>query len=130
MSIRSADYTPIDRGFDSGPCACCGTKWVNYQERMTHARLAGPPRSNLKICSKCYEAAKRAEAASFRMLPGMVNPALMTRISADLGKCRLCNTQRAVWKDPGSGIAICETCYQHLSQDEGARGGVSGDGGF
>ncbi len=118
--IRAGDYTEIDKGFGPGPCDCCGSKWVNYQERMTFARLSRPPRVNRKICKKCYEIAKRAESSPFRVLPGILNPALMTGLSVDLGKCQVCDKQKAVWQEPETKTVICEICYQNLPRSKGA----------
>ncbi len=112
--IKSEEFTGISGGFGTGPCDCCGSKWVNFQERMTSARLKEPPRMNRKICRKCYERVLKAESLQVRVLPGVLNPGLMTRISKDLGKCEVCNNHKAVWQDPESKTVICEICYQNL----------------
>jgi len=117
--IKVGDYIEIEKGFGPGSCDCCGSKWVNYQERMSFERLSGPPRLNRKICKKCYEIAKRAESSPFRVLPGILNPVLMTRLSVDLGKCQVCDNQKAVWQDPETKTAICEICYQNLPRTKG-----------
>lgn len=112
--IRSEEFTGITGGFGTGPCDCCGSKWVNYQERMTSARLKEAPRMNRKICKKCYERVLKAESLQVRVLPGVLNPGLMTRISKDLGRCEVCGRQKATWQDPESKTAVCEICYQNL----------------
>ena len=112
--IRSEEFTGITGGFGTGPCDCCGSTWVNYQERMTSERLKEPPRMNRKICSKCYERVLKAESSQVRVLPGVLNPGLMTRVSKDLGKCEVCGRQKGTWLDPESKTVICEICYQNL----------------
>ncbi len=112
--IRSEEFTGITGGFGTGPCDCCGSKWVNYQERMTSARLKEAPRMNRKICKKCYERVLKAESLQVRVLPGVLNPELMTRISKDLGKCEVCGRQKATRQDPETKTVICEICYQNL----------------
>lgn len=112
--IRSEEFTSITGGFGTGPCDCCGSKWVNYQERMTSARLKEAPRMNRKICNKCYERVLKAESLQVRVLPGVLNPELMTRVSKDLGKCEVCGRQKATWQDPETKTVICEICYQNL----------------
>ncbi len=111
--IRAGDYTDIVGGFGSGPCDCCGYKWVSYQERMTPERMKQPARFNQKICKKCFEAAKRAETAPVRALPGVLNTAGMVRLYKDLGRCQVCNGGKAVWTDPENHVHICESCYRN-----------------
>ena len=67
VMLRTCDFIEIDEGFGSGPCDCCGYKWVNYQERMTSPQE--PPRPNRNICKKCYQIAKQAETAPIRFSP-------------------------------------------------------------
>jgi hypothetical protein len=129
QEIRSGDYIEINKGFGPGPCDCCGKSWVNYQERMTSERLSGPPRPNLKICKKCFEIARQAETASIRTLPGVLNPVTMTRLTTDLGRCQICDTQKAIWYDADSRTAICEVCYRNLPRGGGASGEAASDGG-
>lgn len=87
--IKAGDYIEIEKGFGPGSCDCCGYKWVNFQERISYERMNEPPRMNRKICKKCYEIAKRAESSQFRVLPGVLNPGMMTRVSKDLGRCQV-----------------------------------------
>lgn len=119
--IRPGDYIEIDTGYGSGPCDCCGYKWVNYQERMTRERMKQPARFNRKICKKCYQIAKEAETAPVRALPGVLNTAGMVRLYKDLGRCQVCNGGKAVWTDPENHVHICESCYHNHG---GNRAGV------
>jgi len=118
--IRSEEFTGITGGFGTGPCDCCGSKWVNFQERMTSARLKEAPRMNRKICTRCYERARKAESETFRALPGILTRAALTRSSTDHGRCRICDKQKAVWYDPGTKAAVCEQCYRHLDEEKHA----------
>lgn len=115
-AIRSSDFCEIDRGFDSGPCDCCGFQWVHFQERMTRERLYSPPRMNQKICKACYEKARRNEAASIRTLPQMIDPVALVRLTTDLGRCQVCDTFKATWHDPVTRTAICDSCRFRTSQ--------------
>ena len=116
-TIRASDFCAIDRGFDSGPCDCCGSSWVHYQERMTRQRLHEPPRLNRKICRICYEQAKKRESASVRVLPGLLTISGMSRLQSDLGRCQVCDLNKAVWYDTGSKTAICESCRLQVSHE-------------
>ena len=109
--IRTADYIGIERGFGTGPCDCCGYKWVAYQKRMTRERMHQPHRPNRKICRKCYNQAKAGEEDEIYTLPGILNIARMEPLFTDLGRCQVCNIGKAVWTDPEDHVQICESCY-------------------
>ncbi|PWR70025.1 hypothetical protein [Methanospirillum lacunae] len=117
LSVHSSDFCEIDRGFGEGPCECCGSKWVHYQERMTKERLAAPPRMNRKICKSCFEKAKRDEAASFRALPGVIDPASLVRVTSDIGRCQVCDTFKATWHDPETRTAVCDSCRSRILRE-------------
>jgi len=117
FTVRPSDFCEIARGFGPGPCDCCGSEWVQYQERMTHERLSAPPRMNRKICRSCYEKAKRDEAASFRALPGVIEAGSMTRLTADIGRCQVCDTFKATWHDPESKTAVCDSCRSRILRE-------------
>ena len=110
--IRTGDFTGTSQGIGPGPCDCCGYPWVHYQERMTRERLSRPPRMNRKICRKCYDVAREAEATSIRPLPGLISIPAMIRLDKDLGRCQVCDGQKAMWHDPEGKVAICEGCYR------------------
>jgi len=115
--IRSSDFCEIDRGFGEGPCDCCGSEWVHFQERMTKERLSSPPRMNRKICRSCYEKARRNEAASVRTLPRMIDPVSLVRLTSDLGRCQVCDTFKATWQDPETRTAICDSCRSRILRE-------------
>ena len=94
-----------------GPCDRCNSRYVEYIERLTPGRMARKNEPSRRICKKCFKAAKNRKAKSFRVLPGSLNVAGMRRIYVDVGRCAICNTEKAVWKDPENQISICETCY-------------------
>jgi len=111
--IHSRDYALITDRNGTGPCDCCGYKWVNYQERMTRERLKEAPRPNRKICKKCFQIAKDAGIAPIRALPGVLNISRMERVFKDLGRCQVCNGGKAVWSDREDHVNICESCYHN-----------------
>jgi len=115
--VRSSDFCEIDKGFGPGPCDCCGSEWVQYQERMTHERLSAPPRMNRKICRSCYEHARLEEAASVSSLPGVIEAGSMTRLTSDIERCQVCDTFRATWHDPGSRTAVCDSCRSRILRE-------------
>ncbi len=114
FTVKTSDFCEMDRGFGEGPCDCCGTQWVHYQERMTRERLSAPPRPNRKICRSCYEVAREAEGASVRPLPGVIHTGSMTRLQTDLGRCQVCDRQKAVWYDTETRTAICDSCRSRI----------------
>ncbi|MDD1728525.1 MAG: hypothetical protein LUQ50_05595, partial [Methanospirillum sp.] len=115
--VRTSEFCEIGRGFGTGPCDCCGTQWVHYQERMTKERLAAHPRKNRKICRTCYEVAREAEGASVRPLPGVIDAGSMTRLHTDLGRCQVCHTFKATWHDPGSQSSVCDSCRSRILRE-------------
>jgi len=117
LKIRSSDSCEIDRGFGVGPCDCCGSEWVHFQERMTKERMSAPARLNRKICRSCYEKAKRDVAASFRALPQVIDPVSLVKVTSDLGRCQVCNTFKATWHDPKSRTAICDSCRSRILRE-------------
>ncbi len=117
FKVRPSDFCEIDRGFGEGPCDCCGSEWVHFQERMTRERMSSPPRLNRKICRSCYEKAKRDEAASFRALPNVIDPASLVKVTSDLGRCQVCDTFKATWHDPETHTAICDSCRSRILRE-------------
>ena len=117
--IRYSDFTEINGGFGPGPCESCGSKWVNYQERMTGERMKRPPHANKKICKHCYEIAKQAESLQVRALPGVLSTATMQRVHNDRGRCQICNVNKEVWYDSEMKTAVCDSCYHITSSQEG-----------
>ena len=110
FDINPDDFKKLDLPLRD-PCDRCGTKYVEYIERLTPGRMARKNEPSRRICKKCFKAAKNRKAKSFRVLPGSLNVAGMRRIYVDVGRCSVCNTEKAVWKDPENRISICETCY-------------------
>ena len=55
-------------------------------------------------------------------LPGMINITALKPWHSDIGRCTLCDTNKAVWVDPGSRTALCQRCYDkmHLKRPGGA----------
>ncbi|PWR74205.1 hypothetical protein DK846_03385 [Methanospirillum lacunae] len=117
FKVRPSDFCEIDRGFGEGPCDCCGSEWVHFQERMTRERMSAPVRMNRKICRSCYEKAKRDEAASFRSLPQVIDPVSLVKVTCDLGRCQVCDTFKATWHDPETHTAICDSCRSRILRE-------------
>jgi len=115
--VRAADFCEIDRGFGSGPCDCCGTQWVHFQEKMSYNRMSEPPRMNRKICRTCYEVAREAEAAGIRVLPGVIDPGSLVRLTSDRGRCQVCDMFKATWHDPGSKTSVCDLCRSRILRE-------------
>jgi len=84
-----------------GPCDRGNSRYVEYIERLTPGRMSRKNEPSRRICKKCFKNVKNRKARSFRVLPGSLN----------VGRCSVCNTEKAVWKDPDNQISICETCY-------------------
>ncbi len=116
-TIRSADFCEMDQGFGVGPCDCCGSQWVHFQERMTRERLSAPPRMNRKICKVCYEKARRNEAASIRILPQMIDPVALVKLTTDRGRCQVCDMFKATWYDQETRTAICDSCRSRILRE-------------
>lgn len=104
--ITAKDYIEIERGYGTGPCDCCGYRWVNYQVQMTRERMKESFRANRKICKKCFQIAKEAETAPIRALPELLNISRMERVFKDLGRCQICNGGKVVWSDPEDHVNI------------------------
>ncbi|MFH0967664.1 MAG: hypothetical protein V1862_08285 [Methanobacteriota archaeon] len=66
--------------------------------------------------------ARQAETDSVRALPGVISNPDMVLLDRDLGRCQVCEGQKAVWYDPGMKTAICEGCFR---RESGLPGGVS-----
>ncbi len=115
--IRSEDFSGI--GFETGPCVCCGAKWIHFSEKSG---------KGAKICRQCYELVRKAESSRVRILPGVVNRSAMVRLSSDRGRCQVCNLKKAQWFDPETRTAVCDVCYGNIPGDGGASREAASDG--
>ena len=110
--IRAGDFIAVQGWPQKKPCAVCGRQYTQYQERMTHERMAGPFRPNRMLCSVCYEAAQVREALAIRTIPGVIDLNALQKRSSPTGKCSVCHTGGSVWIDPGQQVGLCEPCYR------------------
>jgi hypothetical protein len=108
--VKSDDFKKLDVSA-RGPCDRCGSRYVDYTEKLTKDRIARKNEPSRRICKKCYTTAKRREAETFRSLPGALNISGMARTYTDFGNCEICNKQKATWRDPVNHTHICDTCF-------------------
>ena len=95
-----------------GPCDRCNSRYVEYIEKVTKERTASRKNQPARrICTRCYEHAKRRESESIRTLPGVLHVAGMRPVFTDLGRCMICQLGRATWHDPENHVHICDSCY-------------------
>ncbi|PWR73946.1 hypothetical protein [Methanospirillum lacunae] len=95
-----------------GPCDLCGSRYVEYIEKVTEDRRKN--RNNLparRICKKCLGKAKKKKSETFRSLPGVLNIAGMKRVYTDLGRCKICHSGKATWRDSDNQTCVCDSCY-------------------
>jgi hypothetical protein len=111
FEVDPDDYKKLDMSL-RGPCNLCGSRYVEYIEKVTEDRRKN--RNNepaRRICKKCLAKAKKKKSETFRSLPGILNTAGMKRVNTDLGRCTICNSGKAVWKDSENQACICDSCY-------------------
>jgi len=117
--IKAADFKALDRP-ERTACAVCGRAWSDYVERKKPG--GDPPR---RICRTCYLGArKRAQKSTF-ILPGTFDVSRAEPLKASVGRCTICNLDRAAYLDRATGTSLCEYCYQRAVRDQG-RGEVIG----
>lgn len=117
--IKAADFKALDQP-ERTACAVCGRAWSDYAERKKPG--GDPPR---RICRTCYLGMKRRAQKSARILPGTFDVSRAERVTASIGRCTICNLDRAAYLDRATGTSLCEYCYQRAMQAQG-NGEVSG----
>ncbi|PWR75449.1 hypothetical protein ACKUB1_09085 [Methanospirillum stamsii] len=110
------------RGLWTGPCAVCGSKIVQYTERVTK-KMKQEGRDPRKICQKCYSTAVAKKSRIFSTLPGLLNISSMAKAEKDYGRCSVCGLGEVTWYDHETKTGICDVCYARESKerDEGMR---------
>ena len=111
FDVDPDDYKKLDMAI-RGPCDLCGSRYVEYIEKVTEDRRKN--RNNLparRICKKCLGKAKKKKSETFRSLPGVLNIAGARRVYVDLGRCMICNSGKATWKDQDNQTCVCDSCY-------------------
>ncbi|MEN6341106.1 MAG: hypothetical protein ABFC89_00950, partial [Methanospirillum sp.] len=116
--VAPADYAPLPDGAAAGPCPACGGRRVHYAE-TARARKARGAAAGRRICRRCYDRARRREQAAVRVLPGVlpvgeIAPAEPGRH----GRCDVCDLETGAYRHPGSGTAICPSCYEQLVREQ------------
>lgn len=101
-------------------CAICGKSWTDYAERK---KPGGPPPRHL--CRTCYLGIKRRAQKTATILPGTFDVSRAERVTASIGRCTICNLDRAAYLDRSTGTRLCEYCYQRAMLAQG-HGEVSG----
>jgi hypothetical protein len=111
--IHARDYKPLEFP-EQTPCFVCGRSPSWFIEKLTAERKARPKDQweGRRICRKCYQEIKARDQEACRMLPGTVEVSRMQPVTAYVGKCSLCDLDKAVYRDAGTGVLLCERCYQ------------------
>jgi len=111
--IRAKDYKTLDVP-EHTPCYVCGSTWSHYVEKLTEERRARPKdqQQARRICKTCYKAAKKKAQKSAVVLPGTVEVSRLEPLKASIGHCSICELDAAIYIDRGSGVKLCEFCYQ------------------
>ena len=111
--IRAKDYKTLDVP-EHTPCYVCGSTWSHYVEKLTEERRARPKdqQQARRICKTCYKTAKKKAQRSAVVLPGTVEVSRLEPLKASIGHCSICELDAAIYIDRGSGVKLCEFCYQ------------------
>ncbi len=116
--VDPADYAPLPDGARAGPCPVCGGRWVHYAE-TARARKARGAATARRICRRCFDRARRREQAAVRVLPGVLPVGEIAPVEPGrLGRCSVCDLEAATYRHPGSGTAICASCYENLVREQ------------
>jgi len=112
-TIRARDYKLLDPPEPRTTCYACGRKGSLYVEKLTAERKARPKEQldARRICKACYKEAVRAEQIASVPLPGTIDLARCTRVTAEVGKCSVCGLERSNWIDNTTHVLLCEHCY-------------------
>jgi hypothetical protein len=95
-------------------------------EKLTTERKARPKEQQdaRRICKVCYKEAVRAEQMASVPLPGTIDVARCTRVTAEVGKCSVCEIAKAVWIDREVGVKLCEHCYRRGVREDAREAGI------
>ena len=124
--ISSRDYKMLDIPESRTLCSLCGHKGSEYVEKPTSERKARADRSAIRICKVCYKTARKREQGESPPLPGILTIDRMENISNDIGRCSVCNLEKAVYIDREAGTSICQHCYDR--EDRVTRAAERGAG--
>jgi hypothetical protein len=120
--IHARDYKPLDVP-EGTPCFVCGRYPTWFVEKLTAERKARPQGEKLarRLCRHCYQAAKTRDQEACRMLPGTVEVSRMEPVTVFIGKCSLCELDKAVYRDVSTGVMLCAVCYGREIVREGSN---------
>jgi hypothetical protein len=120
-TIDAREYKLLDTPIRS-PCHACGAEWSFYSEKF---RPEHATRAPFRLCKRCYEEARRKTRERATILPGTVDLSRVEPLKNDVGRCSVCNLEKATHIDRAAGVKLCEACYHRLTR-EGGREGVAG----
>jgi len=106
-------------------CYVCGRTWSDYVEKLTEERRHREDKTARRICKGCFQSAKRKAQKAAVFLPGTFDVTRAERLTTGIGRCTVCNLDRAAYLDRAAGTALCEYCYHRAMQAQG-RGEVVG----
>ncbi|MDO8871475.1 MAG: hypothetical protein Q7V05_01930 [Methanoregula sp.] len=107
-TIRANDYKKLDSSEPKTACYVCGRKGSWFIEKYTHERRARSKdqQDARRVCRSCYNDAVKAEQMASVPLPGTVVVSRCERVTADVGKCSVCELVRAKWIDREAGVKL------------------------
>ncbi|MEI6842432.1 MAG: hypothetical protein WCK53_14280, partial [Methanomicrobiales archaeon] len=126
IGISVLDFKPLDHSDRHLKCAACGRRSAEYIEKVTPTRTARKDKTAIRICKRCFEAAKRRERTKAPPLPGIIVLSQMVRISKDIGRCSVCNFEKAVFHDREAGTRLCQQCHDREALAVGSANGGAG----
>ena len=116
--IKAKDYKPLDIP-ERTPCSVCGGTWSLYVEKLTEERRGREDKTARRICKTCFQSAKKRAQQSAIILPGALDVTRMERLKASVGRCSVCDLDKAAYIDRSTGTSLCESCYQRVARDQG-----------
>jgi len=100
-------------------CYVCGRTRSDYVEKLTEERRHRKDTTARRICKGCFQSAKRKAQKAAVFLPGTFDVTRAERLTTGIGRCTVCNLDRAAYLDRAAGTALCEYCYQRAVQAQG-----------
>ena len=92
---------------------------MHYAEKLTDERKKRSDTTALRICRTCYMGARKRAQKTATILPGTFDVSRAERVTASIGRCTICNLDRAAYLDRSTGTRLCEYCYQRAMQAQG-----------
>jgi len=80
-------------------CVSCGRKtYLSYIEKLTDRRRKLPATEEpWYLCKECYQEMVRRERSSAPPLPGLIDGDRLERVPVDIGRCTVCDLEKAEW---------------------------------